>query len=421
VSIGLVILGLLFLILVHELGHFVVAKAVGAKATKFYVGFPPPLIRRQRGETEYGIGAIPVGGYVRIVGMTRPQASDLWKVNDAVAEAAHRRPADVDDRFGASVGVLRERLDNGDLDHADSAATTALATLEDERELLDPRTAAEARKDLTRLAEETDPRAYWRLPVWKRISIIAAGPAANLLTALIILTCYFMAGTPIVDISQRVESVNANWPAQAAGLQAGDRIVAVNGSELKAEDVRNAIQASNGSTLVLTVERDGQRVQLQPVAPKQGEGGWLLGFRFGTERVGTKEYNPIEALDKSVRTIGWVTRETIKTLGSVVTSQESRDQLSTPVGIVDQGAPTVKQGTFPGVLALISLALAIFNLLPFLPLDGGHIVFALAEKARGGRPISRAVFERVSVVGIALMLVLFLFGLTNDIGRLSSP
>ena len=204
-SVGLVLLGLLFLILVHELGHFVVAKALGAKATKFYVGFPPPLIRRQHGETEYGIGAIPVGGYVRIVGMTRPQASDLWKVDDAVAEAAHRRPAEADDRFGASVGELRERLNAGDLDQADTAATTALATLEEERELLDPRTAAEARKDLTRLAEEADPRAYWRLPVWKRICIIAAGPAANLLTALIILTCYFMVGTPIMDVGQRVE------------------------------------------------------------------------------------------------------------------------------------------------------------------------------------------------------------------------
>src|SRR4029078_12387865 len=99
--------------------------------------------------------------------------------------------------------------------------------------------------------------------------------------------------------------------------------------------------------LVLTVERDGQRVQLQPVAPKQGDGGWLLGFRFGTERVGTKEYNPIEALDKSVRTIGRVTRETIKTLGSVVTSQESRDQLSKPVGILDPGAALVNTGTLP--------------------------------------------------------------------------
>ena len=147
-SVGLVLLGLLFLILVHELGHFVVAKALGAKATKFYVGFPPPLIRRQHGETEYGIGAIPVGGYVRIVGMTRPQASDLWKVDDAVAEAAHRRPAEADDRFGAVGRRATRAAERRRPRPADTAATTALATLEEERELLDPRTAAEARKDL---------------------------------------------------------------------------------------------------------------------------------------------------------------------------------------------------------------------------------------------------------------------------------
>ena len=149
--------------------------------------------------------------------MTRPQASDLWKVNDAVAEAAHRRPAEDDDRFGASSGCCASGWPPASSIVPTTAATSALATLEDDRELLDPRTAAEARKDLTRLAEEADPRAYWRLPVWKRISIIAAGPAANLLTALIILTVYFVAGTPIMDISSQVESVNTGSPAQASG------------------------------------------------------------------------------------------------------------------------------------------------------------------------------------------------------------
>jgi regulator of sigma E protease len=81
----------------------------------------------------------------------------------------------------------------------------------------------------------------------------------------------------------------------------------------------------------------------------------------------------------------------------------------------------VKEGTFPGLLALVSLALAIFNLLPFLPLDGGHILFALAERLRGGRPVPRAVFERVSAIGIVLMLMLFVVGLSNDLGHLSQP
>ena len=97
-----------------------------------------------------------------------------------------------------------------------------------------------------------------------------------------------------------------------------------------------------------------------------------------------------------------------------------RDQLTTPVGIVESSSDAVSAGYYPGLLAFISLALAIFNLLPFLPLDGGHILFALLEKVYR-RPIPRVVFERVSVVGIVLMLMLFTVGLNNDIGRLGGP
>ena len=90
-SVFVAILGLLLLIFVHELGHFLAAKAVGVRATKFYVGFPPALVRHRRGDTEYGIGAIPLGGYVKIVGMARPQPVDLWRIRDAADEAQLRR------------------------------------------------------------------------------------------------------------------------------------------------------------------------------------------------------------------------------------------------------------------------------------------------------------------------------------------
>jgi regulator of sigma E protease len=224
----------------------------------------------------------------------------------------------------------------------------------------------------------------------------------------------------VIDISSQVQSVNAGTPAAAAGLLGGDRIVAVNGERVQAADVRPAIQAANGAPLTLTVQRGGDEVALTPVRAERSPDGWLLGFRFDTERVGTRSYGVWGSVDKSVRTIGVVTRESLSVLGTVFRDQ-SREQLSTPVGIVDQGSQTVKEGSFPGLLALISLALAIFNLLPFLPLDGGHILFAVLEKVRGGRPISRSVFERVSVVGIAFMLVLFFIGITNDISRISSP
>ena len=99
---------------------------------------------------------------------------------------------------------------------------------------------------------------------------------------------------------------------------------------------------------------------------------------------------------------------------------KGRDQLTTPVGIVESSSDAVSAGYYPGLLAFISLALAIFNLLPFLPLDGGHILFALLEKVYRRRPIPRVVFERVSVVGIVLMLMLFTVGLNNDIGRITN-
>src|SRR3954452_11335214 len=95
----LAVVGLLLLVLIHEAGHFIAAKAVGMRATKFYVGFPPALAKIRRGDTEYGLGAIPLGGYVRIVGMVRPRPQDLRNVADAVTEAREQRPDEVVDRL----------------------------------------------------------------------------------------------------------------------------------------------------------------------------------------------------------------------------------------------------------------------------------------------------------------------------------
>jgi regulator of sigma E protease len=118
--------------------------------------------------------------------------------------------------------------------------------------------------------------------------------------------------------------------------------------------------------------------------------------------------------------LSWrVTRDIGSSLGRLVTG-EGREQISSPVGIVQGSSDAAKQGTenFLFVLGLISLSIALLNLLPLLPLDGGHIVFAIAEGVRG-RAVRREVYERVSVVGIGLVLLLFVIGLSNDIGRLS--
>ena len=414
------IVGLLALVFVHELGHFLAAKSVGARATKFYVGFPPALLRRRRGDTEYGIGAIPLGGYVKIVGMTRPQPVDLWRVIDAADEAQLRRGEDAADELTPAVDALERALKAQRLREARPLVDDAAAALEQDADLLLPPTLKQARKDLARLRDELDWRAYWSLAVWRRVTIIAAGPFANVVAAVVILAGFYMVGEP--TFASQVARVTTGTPAASVGLRSGDVIVGVGARTITSPgDVAPATAASKGKPVVIKVQRNGSVVALGPVAPRYSaqEGRYLFGIQLKPVRDGTAHRGPLSAAGRALDESWVVTKGTILGLKDVVTPKGAK-QLTTPVGIVQSSSDAVSAGYYPGLLAFISLALAIFNLLPFLPLDGGHIVFALAEKVYR-RPIPRVVFERVSVVGIVLMLMLFTVGLNNDIGRLGGP
>ena len=403
---------------VHELGHFLVAKSVGARATRFYVGFPPAVVRRRRGDTEYGIGAIPLGGYVRIVGMTRPQKVDLWRIVDAADEAKLRDA----DALVEAVPPLERALTAGRLDEARSLLPAVAAALEQDRDVLNETTYRQAAKDLVRLTEELDPRAYWRLPVWRRVAIIMAGPMANVLTAVVVLALYFMIGEPVYRAQPVVHSVVADRPAALAGFKPGDRIVSVDGRATTTQEaVVKSITGSHGSTLVVTVQRNGQPVTLR-VTPfyDAASQSYKIGFQAVATRVGTHRRGPIAATGYALSQLRLWTTGTISAFAHIF-APDGTKALSSPVGIVSESAHAVHSGVYLEMLAFISLALAIFNMLPFLPLDGGHILFALLERLRGGRPIPRVVFERVSFVGIAMMLTLFWFGLQNDITRLTGP
>ena len=181
------------------------------------------------------------------------------------------------------------------------------------------------------------------------------------------------------------------------------------------EEVSNRIRASQGSPISVTVERDGETIELGPLQARLIEGRYRIGFV--PEPVLVK-YGPGEAIVKAFDETGEVTVAIGKSLGGIVTGS-TRDDVSSAVGIVEQSSQVVEAGLryYLGVLALISLSLALLNLLPLLPLDGGHIAFSIAEKIRG-RAIPRAAYERASVVGIALVLLLFFIGLSNDIDRL---
>ena len=305
---------------------------------------------------------------------------------------------------------LRRALAIGDHDAARSALA-ALADAAADTELSEPM-RREVEKGITDLGDALGPDAYWRAATWRRVLVIFAGPAANILFAIVIFAILYM--TTGGKATTTVEGVRADSAAAAIGIVAGDRIVSINGTPMTARLIPRTIAGSDGKPLTLVVIRDGARVTLGPRPADKDAGVYRLGFLLAGEGL-----SPPEAARESLVTTGRVSQGIFTSLGRLVTG-EGRKDISSPVGIVQGSSDAAKQSTnnFLWVLGLISLSIALLNLLPFLPLDGGHIVFAIVEGI-SGKSVSRGVYERVSMVGIALVLLLFVIGLTNDIGRLS--
>ena len=404
-SILVAILGLALLILLHEAGHFFVARAVGMRPRRFYLGFPPALVKVVRNGIEYGIGAIPLGGYVKIPGMHRPAASDLdVQLAPALAE---------DPSLFPKVARVKRGLEANDLD----SARDALPELERavEEATLSPSAGKAARRSVEEVQDGLSSDAYWRQRTWKRVAVIFAGPGVNIVVAIVLVALGYLLGVP-GDPDRTVKNVKANTPAASVGLHAGDTIIAVNGRETPNFDtVSRLIRASKGKPITVTVLRNGKAVTLGPVRTKQIGSRWALGFQPGWKEV---SYGPVKALTKSLSITWETTKATITFLPRLATGA-GRKQVSSPVGIVDVSSQAVSL-TFTlylQILGLISISLAILNLLPLLPLDGGHILFSIIEGLRG-RAVGREVYERVSAIGIALFLVLTFIGLSNDINHL---
>jgi regulator of sigma E protease len=402
-SVFVSILGLGFLILIHEAGHFFVARAVGMNPRKFYIGFPPAVAKAKRNGIEYGIGAIPLGGYVKIPGMHRPAAGDLdIHFGRAIEEQPSlRRPLD----------RLRERLDESDYTGARAAVPDVAQALQSAE--LSTAAAKAAERGLGDVEDALAPDAYWRAKTWKRVAVIFAGPGANLILAVVLFAALFMAGGG--KATRTVDEVVADTPAAAMGLHAGDTIIAIEGKPVASDEIAGVISSSNGRPLTVTVDRNGKRVALGPTKPEETNGAYRLGFVLAGEGLGL-----IDSTWQAIRVTGIITKEIGASLSRLVTGS-GRKEISSPVGIVQGSSQAVDQGydNYLWVLGLISLSLALLNLLPLLPLDGGHIAFSLVEGVRG-KAVTREVYERVSAVGIALVLLLFFIGLSNDIGRLGN-
>lgn len=350
VSIGRVliaIVGIGFLILVHELGHFLAAKAFGMRAEKFYIGFPPAFFKRKRGETEYGIGYVPLGGYVKITGMTREEE----------------------------------------------------------------------------VPAEVVSRAYFSKPTWQRVVVVSAGAAMNVLLAFMLFGVYYWQFVPDFVNTNTVSMVQEDSGASAAGLEPGDRILAIDDvSTADPEVLRDQLQSLPDEDVTLLIERGDEQMLVQAhIGRQEDTGNGLLGVVFEGRQVGTLEIPLGRAAYHAAQDIPLITREVFFVLRDLFT-QEGLEQVSTPIGIVAVSSETIQLGwgIYIRVLGFISLQLAILNLLPLLPLDGGHVMMNLIEKIKGS-PVRREIYERISAVGIILFAALFLIALMNDFQRLIGP
>jgi regulator of sigma E protease len=393
----LTLFGIVLLIVLHELGHFAVAKMVGMRVERFSLFFPPTIFRVRRGETEYAIGLIPAGGYVKITGMN---PEELKGLEPATAMASVLPGA-------GAVGT----------DERDS----------EETETLDP---------------EIVRRAYYNQAPWKRVAVILAGPGVNLLIAFLLFWAILFTGNlngstalgnldPSVQTlipTTSVQAIERGKPADGV-LRPGDRILAVEGQPATVDSTMRIIAAHRcpgaltdgcraATPVRLTIRRAGHERTLTAFPRYSKEvSRMLIGFDFGAA---AKPFGVLTAAGAAVNEMWHVTTQTLTGFGRALTSSKARSQVSSIVGITQDAHETVVAGTGYALvfLGFLSLILAVINLFPFLPLDGGHILWAVAEKLRGRR-VSLVAMYRYSSVGIVLLLFLVINGVGNDISRLA--
>jgi len=387
-STTIAILGLAVLVLLHEAGHFFVARAVGMTPRKFYLGFGPPIVKRKRNGVEYGIASIPLGGYVKIPGMHRPAAGDLRQ----------SLPPEAQQRLAPDLDALDDALRRED----EPAAREAVARLEPE---------LREHRALQELAWSLAPDAYWRQVAWKKIAVIAAGPLTNFVLAIGLFIGVYMVNQVVV--SRTVDRVLPGRPAAAAGLHAGDSILRIAGRPVKPDEISHTINSTHGRPFRIVVARKGHRVTIGPLQARLDQGNYRVGFEIKGV-LGPGESFPAATVDAG-RLTWLVTSETVKSVAGLFAGTNTKN-ISSAVGIVRVTSQAARQSVqdYLWVLGLVSLSLALLNLLPVLPLDGGHIVMSLLERIRG-RAFSQLAYMRYSAVGLALFVFLLYFGLRNDL------
>jgi membrane-associated protease RseP (regulator of RpoE activity) len=402
VGVLVIALGVGLSIGLHEIGHLVPAKKFGVKVTQYMVGFGPTIWSRQRGETEYGIKAVPLGGYIRMIGMFPPKPGD---------DPSHLR--------ASSTGRFSQLMDQARQDSMDE------------------------------VQPGDEHRVFYRLSVPKKVVVMLGGPTMNLLIAFVLfgglLTLYGIpTATPLISSVAPCAPTAAPTtgnpqpacapgdpasPAVQAGLQAGDRIVSVNGTPVtRWDEVTPLIRQAAGTTLTLGVDRGGRQVTLEaPIAALNRAAyvdndkvkvdssgavvtervGYLGATPTGEQVKGTVAQVPGFVWNVFTQTASVVVNVPQKMVGVVQAAFGSGERdPNGPISVVGVGraggeiasADLGADGTVAKIMTLLSLiaslnmALFVFNLIPLLPLDGGHVAGALWEglKRNGARILGKA-------------------------------
>ena len=416
------------LIFVHELGHFVVARRLGVRVLTFSLGFGPKILKVTRGDTEYCVSAIPLGGYVRMAGESmgdsRTGAGDefmsktkwerflilvagpamnlilavlvMWGVlfQGAEVPAYEQEPPVVgrvvEDSPAAAAGIrVGERVV--------SVAGRAVETWDELFVAVMPR----AEREIAVVVRDTAGRE-------RTLDMVPASRTQ------------FEMGDLGIGPAMRPQIINVTpgGPAERAGVEVGDVIVAIDGEEIAGNELVDRIGASAGTPLTLTVRRDSQLTDLS-VAPEQQGDRALIGVGFSPYELRVMEPGFVEAFAMSVeRNYEW-SGLIFQTLVGLVTAETSPRQLVGPVGIaqLSGGAAQVGWVALFSLMAMISLNLGILNLLPIPILDGGHI-FIMAMEGVSRRDFSMRVKERMLMAGFVVLMMLMVTVIYNDLTRI---
>lgn len=356
---------LTIVVFIHELGHFLVARACGVRVLVFSLGFGPELFGwTDRRGTRWKVSAIPLGGFVKFLG----------------------------DENAAS---------------------------------------APDKETLAALTEEERREAFPTQPVAKRAAIVAAGPIANFLLAIVIFAGIFMV-VGKQSTAPRVDTVQPGSAAEAAGFAPGDLVLAIDGRTVETfADMQRIVSAAAGDTLEVLVERGGVQLTLKAIpALKEVKDSFGNVHRIGVLGVGrslapgdmkTERAPPLTALRMGVEESWFVVERTLSYLGGVIIGRENTDQLGGPIRIaqVSGQVATVGFSALLNLTALLSVSIGLLNLFPVPLLDGGHLLFYAIEAARG-KPLSERAQEVGFQIGFAIVVMLMIFATFNDILHLAS-